>query len=245
MISVIILTRNEEKNIKACLQTLQWCGEMVVVDDYSQDRTVAIAKRSGARVFRHHLDNNFASQRNFGLEKVAGDWILFIDADERVTPELRKEILGKITQNEPPGFNLRRRDFWDGRWLKHGETANVRLLRLGQKKKGKWQRKVHEFWDIQGNIGELKNPLLHYPHQNLGDFLEHINFYSSLHAEAFYGQGVKPSSFRIIVNPLGKFIANWIFKLGFLDGTAGLMMALIMSLHSFLAWSKLYLKWKK
>lgn len=245
MISAIVLTKNEEKNIEACLQTLQWCGEIVVVDDYSQDRTVAIARRSGARVFRHHLGNDFAAQRNFGLQKAASDWILFIDADEQVTPELRKEIFRKTTQNEFPGFNLKRMDFWGGRWLRHGETADVRLLRLGKRGAGKWQRKVHEFWDIKGNIGELKNPILHYPHRNLGDFLEHINFYSTLHAEAFYEQGVKPSPFRVIVNPLGKFIANWIFKLGFLDGTAGLMMALIMSLHSFLAWGKLYLKWKK
>lgn len=243
MISAIVLTKNEEKNIEACLKTLQWCGEIIVVDDYSEDRTVEIAKRNGAKVYLHRLGNDFAAQRNFGLSKAIGEWVLFVDADERVTPALREEIANGGTNYD--GFNLKRQDYFGGRWLRHGETANVKLLRLGKRAAGKWQRKVHEFWDIKDNIGELKNPLLHYPHPNLDDFLGHINFYSTLHAEAFYEHGVKPNPFWIIVNPLGKFIINWIFKLGFLDGTAGLMMALIMSFHSFLAWSKLYLKWKK
>ena len=246
MISAIVLTKNEEKNIEACLKTLNWCGEVIVIDDYSTDKTVALAKAGGAKVFSHHLGNDFAAQRNFALRQAQGDWVLFVDADERVTPALRVEIMSyELRVTSYAGFNLKRTDFLGGRWLKHGETANVKLLRLGKMRAGQWQRKVHEFWKIKGDIGELKNPLLHYPHQNLDDFLRHINFYSTLHAEALYEQGVKPGPWRIIVNPLGKFIANWIFKKGFLDGTSGFVMALMMSLHSFLAWSKLYLRWKK
>lgn len=254
MISAVVLTKNEEKNIEACLKTLQWCDEIIVIDDYSQDRTVELAKNLGAKVYKNHLDNDFAAQRNFGLQKATGDWVLFIDADERVSLALRAEITNyqlPIAKQQAPlitnyqGFNLRRQDYFGGRWLKYGETANIRLLRLGKRKAGKWQRKVHEFWDIKGDIGELKNPLLHYPHPNLDDFLNHLNFYSTLHAEAYYEQVVKPPPWRIIVNPLGKFVANWIFRLGFLDGTSGFIIALMMSFHSFLAWSKLSLKWKK
>lgn len=250
MISAIVLTKNEEKNIRACLESLGWCHELMVVDDYSADKTREIAKVKGAKIFLHRLDNNFASQRNFGLGKATGKWVLFVDADERVSPALRAEITNYVRQPAArminyQGFNLRRQDYFGGRWLQHGETAGVRLLRFGRRGAGQWQRKVHEFWDIQGEIGEFKNPLLHYPHPNLSDFLEHINFYSTLHADVFHEQGARSGLLRIIINPLAKFMINWIFKLGFLDGTAGLVTALMMSFHSFLARSKLYLKWKK
>lgn len=245
MIAAVVLARNEAKNLAACLASLAWCGEIVVIDDFSTDRTVAIARENGAFVFRHHLANNFAGQRNFGLQKAKGDWILFVDADERISRSLAIEIQDQVSKSKCQGFNLKRKDFWGGRWLDHGETGRIELLRLARRGAGPWQRPVHEFWDIKGSVGELKNPLLHYPHQGLTDFLTHVNFYSGLHAQTFYDQGVKPRPWRIIVNPLGKFIVNWLFKLGFLDGTPGLIVALVMSFHSFLAWGKLYLKWQK
>ncbi len=246
MISAVVLAGNEAKNLAACLASLDWCDEIIVIDDFSTDRTVAIARENGALVFQHHLKNDFAGQRNFGLQKARGDWILFIDADERVSSALAAEILNsQFSILNYDGFNLKRRDFWGGHWLEHGETGRIELLRLARQGAGLWQRPVHEFWDIKGAVGELKNPLLHYPHQGLTDFLIHVNFYSDLHADTFYRQGVRPADIRIIVNPLGKFIVNWIFKLGFLDGTPGLIVALVMSFHSFLAWGKLYLKWQK
>lgn len=248
MISTVVLTKNEQKNIKECLESLKWSDEIIIVDDYSKDKTREIAKTLGAKVFLHHLDNDFAQQRNFALRQAQGDWVLFIDADERISPALAAEIQSQISNLKSKnlnGFFLKRKDWFGRRWLRYGETANVKLLRLGRKGAGEWQRQVHEVWEIKGKIGELKNPIFHYPHQTVSDFLRQINFYSTLHAEALYQDGVKSSLFRIIANPLGKFIQNWILRGGFLDGTPGLIVALMMSFHSFLARSKLYLKWKK
>jgi glycosyltransferase involved in cell wall biosynthesis len=246
MISVVVLTKNEEKNLQECLESIKWCDEILVIDDNSTDKTTEIAKKFGAKVFTHSLDNNFAQQHNFALRWVQGQWVLFVDADERVTPALRAEISNlQLPNSNYDGFYLKRQDFFGGRALKHGETAKVRLLRLGRKGKGEWKREVHEVWEIKGKVGELKNPLLHYPHQSLSDFIEHINFHSTLHAQALKKEGVKPSLFRIIFYPKAKFLQNYIFRLGFLDGTAGIIVALMMSFHSFLANAKLYFLWKK
>ena len=246
MISVVVLTKDEEKNLQECLGSVrQLADEIIVIDDNSIDKTTEIAKNFGAKVFTHSLDNNFAQQHNFALRQAQGDWVLSIDADERVSPGLAAEIKKEIKNNKVDGFYLKRQDFFGGRALKYGETANVRLLRLGRKGKGKFEREVHETWEIKGNVGEMRNTLLHYPHQTLSDFIDHVNFHSSLHAQALKKEGVRPSLFRIIFNPLGKFIQNYIFRLGFLDGTSGIIVVLMMSFHSFLARAKLYFLYQK
>jgi len=242
MISAVVLTRNEKKNIENCLRLLHWCDEVVIIDDYSTDGTRMIAARLGARVYKHHLAGDFAAQRNFGLRKAKGRWVLFIDADERVTPRLAKEIKKAVRKNNFDGFWLRRCDFLWNMKLKHGETARIRLLRLAKKGTGKWQRRVHETWEIEGRAKKLKNPITHYPHQTIDEFVEHLNFHSTLHARALLNEHSKRGFFWVAFNPLAKFLQNWCFRFGFLDKTAGLVVALMMSFHSFLAWSKFYLK---
>lgn len=245
MISAVVLTKNEEKNIKDCLKTLAWCDEVVVIDDYSKDQTVNIAKKMGAKVFKRRLNDNYASQRNYGLGKARGDWILFVDADERIIDKLANEVKIIIKDKKLNGYYLKRQDIVWGKRLKYGETANVKLLRLGRKGAGEWQRRVHETWEIKGRKGELKEPLLHYPHPTIAEFLEEINFYSSLNAREFLKEGKRAGLIQIIAYPLGKFLKNYILRFGFLDGTPGMMIALMMSLHSFLTRAKLYLLWKK
>jgi len=245
MISAVILVKNEEKNLQNCLESIKWCDEILVIDDNSTDKTPEIAKKFGAKGIIHSLNNNFAQQRNFGLAQAKGEWVLFLDADEIISPELKKEIQEETKANQYDGFYLKRQDFFGGRALKYGETANVRLLRLGRKGKGEWRREIHEVWEIKGETEELKNPILHYPHQTLSDFIDHINFHSTLHAQALKKEGVRPSLWRIIFYSKAKFIQNYIFRLGFLDGTPGIIVALMMSFHSFLARGKLYFLWKK
>jgi glycosyltransferase involved in cell wall biosynthesis len=240
MISAVVLAKDEEKNLTDCLESVKWCDEIVLIDDDSVDKTIEIAKKFNAKIFTHSLNNNFAQERNFGLQKAKGEWVFFVDADERVSLELKKEILESIKKPNINGFFLKRQDFFGNRALKYGETANVRLLRLARKGKGEWQREVHEIWEIKDGIGELKNPLLHYSHPTNSEFLEHVNFHSSLHAQVLKKEGVKPSLFQIIFYPKAKFIQNYIFRLGFLDGTPGIIVALMMSFHSFLARAKLY-----
>lgn len=127
-----------------------------------------------------------------------------------------------------------------GRCLKHGETNRVRLLRLARKEAGVWRRPIHEVWQVSGKTGELKNPLLHYPHPNVAQFLEEINWYSSLNANYLFEHGVRINGGQIIAYPLAKFFLNYFWRLGCLDGTAGIVMALMMSFHSFLTRAKLW-----
>lgn len=244
-LTCVVITKNEENNIAECLKSLSFCDEVIVVDDYSSDKTLQKCKISNfkCQIYRRKLNADFASQRNFGLQKAKGKWVLFCDSDERVTKDLASEIVQII--NDPflsfKGFYLRRQDFIWGRPIIHGEVGAVRFLRLALRDSGVWKRRVHEYWDISGNTRQLKNPLNHYPHPTLYEFLSHINRMSSLHALANMEEGKRVSIIKIIVWPLGHFTKNFIIRRGFLDGMRGFVFALTMASHSFLGWSKLWM----
>lgn len=246
-ISAVILTKNEEKNITECILSLSFCDEIIVIDDFSYDKTPETAKRLGAKVFERDLKRDFSAQRNFALSKVENPWAFFIDADERVSSALTEEIKREIEKKDNSflGYYLKREDFFLGKRLRFGETSDLKFLRLGRKSAGKWIRSVHEVWDIKGKVKTLKNPILHYPHSSLKEFISEINFHSDLHAEANDLEGKEANVFKIVFWPMGKFLNNWIIKRGFLDGMHGFMIALLMSFHSFLSWSKLWIKQQK
>ena len=241
-LTAVILAKNEEENIEECLKCLKWCDEILVIDDESTDRTIEIAKKENAKVYKHLLNNNFAAARNFGLERARNDWVLFVDADERISEDLARELESRIMNYESgiQGYYLKRLDIMRGTQLKHGETGNIKLIRLAKKDAGKWFGKVHEQWRIKGQTTTLDKPILHYPHQNLTEFLTEINFYTELRARELFEQKVKVDWWDIILYPKGKFLKNYIVKAGFLDGTAGLVFALMMSFHSFLVRGKLW-----
>jgi glycosyltransferase involved in cell wall biosynthesis len=241
-ISAIVLTKNEQQNIEKCLKSLQWCDEIVVIDDYSIYDTCKIAKKFTSRVFIHDLAGNFSEQRNFGMGKAKSDWILFVDADEEVSLSLQYEITNLIGNqfNTLVGFYIRRIDEMWGRKLTHGEAGDANFLRLAQKDAGNWKGKVHESWKIKGKTGQLQNVLYHYPHPNIFSFLREINFYSTLRAEELHEKKVKISAWQVIIYPKAKFLINYVFKLGFLDGIPGLLVAIMMSFHSFLVRGKLW-----
>ncbi len=247
MISAVILTKNEENNIEACLNSISWCDEKIVIDDHSVDKTIDIAKKKGAKIFIHSLNNDFSEQRNYGLDKAKGDWILFIDADERVSPALWYEIMQHTSESieDYNGFYLKRHDIMWGKVLKYGETGKIILLRLAKKGTGRWEGKVHEQWKVRGKTELLKNSLDHYPHPTVSEFLREINYYTDLRAEELYKKKVSSTWLSIIIYPKTKFILNYFFKRGFLDGLPGLVFAIMMSLHSFLVRSKLWLMWQK
>lgn len=244
-ISAVILAFNEEENIRKCLQSLTFCDEIIVVDDYSTDKTQDIVKNFAAKTYLHGLGDDFAAQRNFALTKVQYNWVLFVDADEIVSPDLKKEIQVKIKNNSYNGYYLKRLDYFQGRFLKFGETGSIKLLRLAKKDKGKWQGSVHETWVVEDKIGYLNNPILHYPHKNVSAFLAKINLYSSLVAQSWLKRGRNTNILDIIFTPLFKFKYNYFLKYGFLDGVAGFIMSAMMSFHSFLVRTKVYLSEKK
>ncbi len=245
MISAVVLTKNNQNSIARCIKSINWADEILVIDDFSTDSTIDIAQKYGAKILQHHLDNNFAQSRNSALDKAKGDWVMFIDSDEEIGKDLQVEIQKAVLDGTFDGYFLKRKDFFFGKWLNYGETGNVRLLRLGRKNKGKWLRKVHEKWEIKGPTSQLKNPLSHYPHPTIAHFLKNINDYSTLHAQVAFEEGKKTNYLDILLMPTGKFLKNYIILLGFLDGVPGLIMALMMSFHSFLSQAKLWQRQQK
>ncbi len=246
MISSVVLTRNDEATVAKTLESLTWCDETIVVDDASTDSTVAIAKNFTNKIFQHPLNGDFAAQRNFGLAKAKNDWVLFVDSDEVVSDALAKEITPiRSGMTEKSGYFIKRRDILWGRELKYGEQGRMKLLRLAKKDAGKWVRPVHEVWAIKGIVGELRNPLFHFPHPSVAQYLDEINRYSSLNASYLYKQRIRVHWWHIVAYPVSKFFLNYIIRLGFLDGTPGAVVAIMMSMHSFLTRAKLWQLWDK
>ena len=247
MLSAIILTKNEEENIKDCLNSLKFCDEAIVIDDYSKDNTTNYARQCQAKVYNRNLDGNFSSQRNFGLEKAKGDWVLFVDADERISADLAAEIRVQGPGSKVrgvKGYCIKREDSFLGKKLKFGETSSIKLLRLAKKDSGRWVGKVHEEWQIKGETAVLNNFLIHHRSLTISQFLQRINFYSTLRAEELFNKGHKTNIFLIFLYPKAKFIQNYFFRLGFLDGIRGFIFAIMMSLHSFMVRAKLWVMQK-
>lgn len=243
-ISVVILSRNESASITRALNSVSWADEILLFDD-SDDDTIKKAKTLGLgkklKIFKVVNQHDFASLRNDALLKVSSEWVLFIDADEEVSKELAKEIQEVISKNENTAFYIKRRDFFLGTWLKYGETGSIGHIKLGKYDVGKWMRPVHEYWDVKENVGSLSNTLNHYPHPTVAEFLAHIDRWTSLDAKVFFDSGVRSSRWKIICYPLGKFLQNYFLKQGLRDGMPGLIMAMMMSFHSFLTRAKLYM----
>lgn len=246
-ITAVVLTKNEEKNIERCLRSLDFCHEIIVIDDYSTDKTLDIAYKvcKVIKVFKRRLNGNFASQRNFAISKAKNDWVLFLDADEEITKNLELKIKNlKFDRNA--AFYIKRRDYFWGKELFFGEVKKIRekgLIRLVKKGSGQWQGRVHEEFKIKNRelkIGKLNFFINHYPHQSLKEFINEVNYYSTLRAKELFHQDKKTNVFEIIFLPFFKFIYNYIIKLGFLDGPSGFAYSFMMSFHSFLVRAKLY-----
>ncbi|GAB4027362.1 MAG: hypothetical protein Fur0011_5220 [Candidatus Microgenomates bacterium] len=189
---------------------------------------------------------DFSAERNKLLSQAKTDWVLFVDSDETVSPDLEKEIKSQIESPKSwyySAYQIKRLDNFLGLPLKHGETGNAMFVRLAKKEWGSWQGVVHEKWVGKGLVGTLKSPLFHTPHQTLSSFVDKINKYSSLAAQERYDRGVRSGFTQIIFYPIAKFVSNYVFKLGFLDGVPGLIHSLMMSWHSFQTHTKNYLLW--
>src|SRR3989344_5995893 len=238
-LTAIILTKNEGKNIEKCLKSVDFCDEIIIIDDYSTDNTLKKVKtqNSKVKIFKRELNLDFSQQRNFGMEKINNEWILFIDADEEVSDKVQKEIVSLFhnSSDNPPliappyqggekgevAYYIKRRDFFWGKELKWGETKKIRdigLIRLMRKGSGKWEGKTHEEFKVKSErlkVKRLNNFINHYPHQSLKEFLWEINFYSTIRAKELSEQKRKTNIPEIIFYPLGKFIYTYFLKLGF------------------------------
>ncbi|NTU46684.1 glycosyltransferase family 2 protein [Candidatus Roizmanbacteria bacterium] len=241
-LTAVILTKNEENNIVRAVQSVQFCNKIIVLDDNSTDKTVELAKREGAQIVTHSLDNNFAQQRNYALRLVETDWVLFIDADEEVSEELRDELQTSKLE-EYSSYSIPRRDFFWHTELRHGETAKARnrgIVRLVKKDTGSWDGTVHEVFISDERHGRLTGYINHYSHAGIAEFLQDINAYSTLRATELFARNVQTSVISIIAYPVAKFFLTYVVYRGFLDGPAGFTYSFMMSFHSFLVRAKLY-----
>ncbi|MEK6647325.1 MAG: glycosyltransferase family 9 protein [Candidatus Firestonebacteria bacterium] len=239
-ISAVIITKNEEENILGCLKTISFADEIIVVDSESTDNTVEICKKFGCKVYEQEW-LGYSKQKNLGITKSSGKWILSVDADERITDELRNEIIDATNTSEYNGFYLPRRSFFLGRWIKYSGLYPDYNLRLFKKDCGQFNEKlVHESVKVTGNIGKLKNPISHYIYKDITEYIEKFNKYTSLAAEE-----IKNKKFRwyhVIFNPKITFYKKYIFKKGFLDGISGLVICVISAFYTFVKYAKLWEK---
>lgn len=241
-VSVVIVTKNEEINIEDALKSVEGAEEIIVVDSYSTDRTVEICKKYTEKVFRHEWEG-YAPQKQRAVDYAEGKWVLILDADERVTPELKAEIKGKISDTDFSGFYIPRESYFIGKRIKHSGWWPDHTLRLFIKDNGRLEhREVHEKVVVQGKTGYLKNPFKHYTYRSISDFTKKMENYSTLAAREIGKKSGSAGLFSLTVRPLCTFLKMYLLRRGFLDGVRGLMLAVLYSYYTFLKYAK---TWEK
>lgn len=236
-ISVAIITKNEAHNIKSCIETVLWASEIVVVDSGSTDNTAQIAQEMGAKVYYRAFDT-YGDQKQYAAEICSCEWVLALDADERISPQLANEIQEIINQNPVEnGFYLTRVNFLYGKQLKYGGVSKEKILRLFRKDKASYKsRNLHEYIEVQGKTASLKHTFEHHSIPDLNAHWQKIMKYTDIEAV----KKPKYSTFRIFILTWIKFIGIFIFKLGFLDGYEGYMWARMTALSKSIRIFKAY-----
>jgi len=238
-ISVAIITKNEERNIRDCLESVRWADEVVVVDNGSTDDTVKICREYRAQVYQEEW-KGYSGQKNSAIEKTAHLWVLSLDADERVTPELRDEIGRTLEAPEKSGYLIARMNFFLGRWMRRCGWYPDYNLRLFRKDRGRFQeRSVHERVTVDGPTGTLRHPMEHHTYRSLSDFMQKIDGYTTLAALEMRKEGRRYSHFAALLHPPFTFLQMYLVRGGFLEGYMGLLLSLLISFYIFAKYSKL------
>jgi len=241
MLSVIIITKNESAHIDACLQSVQWADEIIVLDSGSSDDTRAQCLRYTDKVYQTDWPG-FGRQKQRALDKASGDWILSIDADERVSDALRQEIQNKLEQNQYTAFNIPRLSSYCGQFIKHGGWWPDYTPRLFRRGCGHFSPDpVHERIIIDGKTGKCQHPLIHEAFTDLEEVLIKMNQYSSLGAQMRMQEGKKTSLSQALLRALWTFFRTYILKGACLDGPHGLMLALSNAEGAYYKYAKLWL----
>jgi glycosyltransferase involved in cell wall biosynthesis len=244
-VTAIVQTRDMARTVGACLETLGWVDDLLVVDDHSQDETREVcARQYGARVEIHRRENA-AAQKNWAIPRAKHPWVLVVDADERVTPELRAEIERAVAEPAPPFdyYRVRRWNWYFGRVIRHCGWDRDRPIRLFRRDLSRYEEKhVHADVIVKDprRLGSIEGPLIHTPYRSFEAYLQTFNKYSTWAAEDLRRRGVKPTLLRMLGRPLFRFFRQYVFQRGFLDGRQGLMLCLWSAASVYAKYAKLW-----
>lgn len=238
-LSVAIITKDEEDNISACLQSVSFADDVVVVDSGSTDKTVEIANRLGARVFVEEWKGD-GPQKNSAVAKCRHEWILILDADERIPAETRDKV--KAIINDPKSadaYSMPRKNFFHGKWIRHSDWWPDRIVRLARKSKGTSKSVTHSRWETTGTTASTDAPLEHYSFDSYSDMLKTLDSYSTTLAKELYAKGRRTNLFAPGLHATFMFVKIYFLKLGILDGFDGLVIAITKAGGAFFKYAKL------
>jgi glycosyltransferase involved in cell wall biosynthesis len=240
-ISATVITFNEEDNIEGSLRSLHWADEIVVVDSGSTDGTLEICRKYTGRVIQRAW-TGYVDQKNHAVDQSHNNWILSLDADERLSPELVEEILALRSAGfRQAGYRIPRVAWFMNRWIRHGDWYPDHQLRLFDRRLGRWQGgRVHESVKVRGAIGFTKGEIHHYTYRRLSDYIHRLETYSSLAAQDYRERGRAATPLRLVTHPAVTFLKTYLIKRGFLDGTPGLMVAVMGAISVYFKYAKLW-----
>jgi glycosyltransferase involved in cell wall biosynthesis len=247
-LSVLIITLNEEEHLKALLSDLYFADEIIIVDSFSTDDTEIIVKSFPKVKFIQNTFENFSAQRNFAISQTKNDWILFIDADEVLTLELKQEIIETLQNNKNySAFFFERIFMFEGKVLKYSGNQTDKIFRLFDKNSARYDEKrlVHEKLIVNGKIGSLKNKLIHHSYSSYDDYKEKIIFYGKFKAQEKFIKKVKPNLIIQFLHPCYNFLYNYFIRLGFLDGKKGIIICYLNAYSIVIRYRELKKLWKQ
>ncbi len=252
MLSVVILTRNEEKHIVACLESVRgFADELVVFDSHSEDATPGLATKIGAKLYQREFDN-WANQRNAALAAAGYDWVFFVDADERADPSIGEEIRGRIARGEkdadaPVLYWVPRKNYIFGKWIRYTGWSPDYQPRVMRRDRTHFDpaRPVHELVIADGAVGYLSCPLVHLNYESIAQFRKKQALYTRLEAQELYEQGVRPRARGLIGQPLREFARRYVSLRGYRDGAHGLLLSLLMAYYAFVRQRLLAQMWSE
>jgi glycosyltransferase involved in cell wall biosynthesis len=245
-ITALAITLNEEENVKRYVQSLAFADEIIFIDSNSTDATVALAEELGVRVIQRNFDD-FSKQRNFGIQQAQNDWIVFFDLDEIITPELGEEIVSSVSsQNDFVAYTVRRNLFFIGKRIKYGGWQSDKVIRIFNKNNCKYNGNlVYETILANGRVGRLKERVNHYSYKNFDNYNSKLNLYSKLQAEDLYLKKIRPNIYHFFIRPNYRFLWQYVFRLGFLDGKEGFILAYIHTFSVFKRYLQLWMMHRK
>jgi glycosyltransferase involved in cell wall biosynthesis len=240
-LSVYMITYNNEETIERALKSVTWANEIVIVDSFSNDRTVEIGRKFTDKIIQRKWPGH-RDQYQYAADLTTHEWIMFVDADEEVSPELaeeiRKELSGEVERVD--GLFVYRRTFYLGRWIRYGGWYPDGEIRLYRRNKGRWEGGLHAKVVVHGTVKSLKNQYLHYTYRNISDQIQTIDKYSGVAAEDMAQEGERFSFFKLLFHPPFRFIKEYFFKSGFRDGLPGLVVVISTMYYVFIKYAKLW-----